>query len=219
MTDYGTIYNSGGFFSRKNREKWGRNGEESRNLSVKMAERGGFEPPEGYPSSVFKTDALNHSTISPHVSAFPAGQVMRSGHRNEDRQLVRTRRVHDRGGSVHAASNVAGVELGGRMPDREKKDFGVNKILEKRKKSRFGRKKRGNKPERYLKTGKRGDRIKTDNHQNNTPRVSRFIRADGFSADGQTRQCRESSAWLPEGNYRKSYQLEFAQVRKAAENQ
>ena len=45
MTDYGTIYNSGGFFSRKNREKWGRNGEESRNLSVKMAERGGFEPP------------------------------------------------------------------------------------------------------------------------------------------------------------------------------
>ena len=65
MTDYGTIYNSGGFFSRKNREKWGRNGEESRNLSVKMAERGGFEPPEGCPSSVFKTDALNHSTISP----------------------------------------------------------------------------------------------------------------------------------------------------------
>ena len=65
MTDYGTIYNSGGFFSRKNREKWGRNGEESRNLSVKMAERGGFEPPEGCPSSVFKTDALNRSTISP----------------------------------------------------------------------------------------------------------------------------------------------------------
>ena len=32
-----------------------------------MAERGGFEPPEGYPSSVFKTDALNHSTISPYM--------------------------------------------------------------------------------------------------------------------------------------------------------
>ena len=30
-----------------------------------MAERGGFEPPEGCPSSVFKTDALNRSTISP----------------------------------------------------------------------------------------------------------------------------------------------------------
>ena len=115
MTDYGTIYNSGGFFSRKNREKWGRNGEEPRNLSVKMAERGGFEPPEGCPSSVFKTDALNRSTISPHESA-------------------------------------------------GKTDFGVNKILEKREKSRLGKKKRGNKPERYLKTSKRGDRIKTDNH-------------------------------------------------------
>ena len=32
-----------------------------------MAERGGFEPPEGYPSSVFKTDALNRSTISPYM--------------------------------------------------------------------------------------------------------------------------------------------------------
>ena len=34
----------------------------------KMAERGGFEPPEGYPSSVFKTDALNRSTISPRAA-------------------------------------------------------------------------------------------------------------------------------------------------------
>ena len=45
MTDYGTIYNSGSIFSRKMREKWGRNGEECPILSVKMAERGGFEPP------------------------------------------------------------------------------------------------------------------------------------------------------------------------------
>ena len=30
-----------------------------------MAEREGFEPPEAFTSSVFKTDALNHSTISP----------------------------------------------------------------------------------------------------------------------------------------------------------
>ena len=30
-----------------------------------MAERGGFEPPEAYTSAVFKTAALNHSTISP----------------------------------------------------------------------------------------------------------------------------------------------------------
>ena len=36
---------------------------------MKMAERGGFEPPEGCPSSVFKTDALNRSTISPHENA------------------------------------------------------------------------------------------------------------------------------------------------------
>ena len=36
-----------------------------------MAERGGFEPPEGYPSSVFKTDALNRSTISPHGDVQP----------------------------------------------------------------------------------------------------------------------------------------------------
>ena len=66
MTDYGTIYNSGGFFSRKNREKWGRNGEESRNLSVKMAERGGFEPPNGnIPLTVFETAAFDRSAISP----------------------------------------------------------------------------------------------------------------------------------------------------------
>ena len=75
MTDYGTIYNSGGFFSRKNREKWGRNGEECPFLSVKMAERGGFEPPEGCPSSVFKTDALNHSTISPLRRILPGDTI------------------------------------------------------------------------------------------------------------------------------------------------
>ena len=66
MIDYGTIYNSGGFFSRKNRKKWGRNGEESRNLSVKMAERGGFEPPNGKnPLTVFETAAFDRSAISP----------------------------------------------------------------------------------------------------------------------------------------------------------
>src|SRR5688572_24017956 len=30
-----------------------------------MAERVGFEPTEGYPSAVFKTAAINHSTTSP----------------------------------------------------------------------------------------------------------------------------------------------------------
>lgn len=30
-----------------------------------MAEREGFEPPEACTSAVFKTAALNHSTISP----------------------------------------------------------------------------------------------------------------------------------------------------------
>ena len=66
MTDYGTIYNSGGFFSRKNREKWGRNGEECPFLSVKMAERGGFEPPNGKnPLTVFETAAFDRSAISP----------------------------------------------------------------------------------------------------------------------------------------------------------
>ena len=46
-------------------QKWGNFGEEMQNTSVKMAEREGFEPPEAFTSSVFKTDALNHSTISP----------------------------------------------------------------------------------------------------------------------------------------------------------
>ena len=40
-------------------------GEELRNLSIKMAEREGFEPSETCASAVFKTAALNHSTISP----------------------------------------------------------------------------------------------------------------------------------------------------------
>ena len=31
----------------------------------KMAEKEGFEPSESCPSAVFKTAALNHSTISP----------------------------------------------------------------------------------------------------------------------------------------------------------
>ena len=34
-------------------------------ISMAMAERGGFEPPEACASAVFKTAALNHSTISP----------------------------------------------------------------------------------------------------------------------------------------------------------
>ena len=33
-----------------------------------MAEREGFEPPEACTSAVFKTAALNHSTISPKIS-------------------------------------------------------------------------------------------------------------------------------------------------------
>ncbi|MBP5585993.1 MAG: hypothetical protein J6Y92_06535 [Lentisphaeria bacterium] len=49
--------------------------------------------------------------------------------------------------------------------------------------------------------------------------VSLFVRADGFSAYGQTRQCRKIRAWLPERNQLKPYQLDFARVRKAAENQ
>ena len=32
-----------------------------------MAEKEGFEPSESCPSAVFKTAALNHSTISPRV--------------------------------------------------------------------------------------------------------------------------------------------------------
>ena len=30
-----------------------------------MAEREGFEPPDGYPSTVFKTAAFDHSATSP----------------------------------------------------------------------------------------------------------------------------------------------------------
>ena len=66
MADIGTIYNSGSIFSRKMREKWGRNGEECPILSVKMAERGGFEPPNGKnPLTVFETAAFDRSAISP----------------------------------------------------------------------------------------------------------------------------------------------------------
>ena len=32
-----------------------------------MAEREGFEPPEGYPSTVFKTAAFDHSATSPRA--------------------------------------------------------------------------------------------------------------------------------------------------------
>ena len=39
----------------------------SRIFAKKMAEREGFEPSDSCPSSVFKTDALNHSTISPQM--------------------------------------------------------------------------------------------------------------------------------------------------------
>ena len=38
-----------------------------------MAERAGFEPAEACTSAVFKTDALNHSTISPHQKS--AGNI------------------------------------------------------------------------------------------------------------------------------------------------
>jgi hypothetical protein len=44
MADYGTIYNPGGVFSREKPRKWGRNGEESRKLRVKMVEQMGVEP-------------------------------------------------------------------------------------------------------------------------------------------------------------------------------
>ena len=36
-------------------------------LTKKMAEEEGFEPSESCPSAVFKTAALNHSTILPHT--------------------------------------------------------------------------------------------------------------------------------------------------------
>ena len=34
-------------------------------LEVLVAEREGFEPPEGHPSTVFKTAAFDHSATSP----------------------------------------------------------------------------------------------------------------------------------------------------------
>ena len=46
--------------------KWGRIGKETRKLSIKMAERGGFEPPNGKnPLTVFETAAFDRSAISP----------------------------------------------------------------------------------------------------------------------------------------------------------
>ena len=42
---------------------------------MRLAERGGFEPPEGCPSSVFKTDALNRSTISPLRRILPGDTI------------------------------------------------------------------------------------------------------------------------------------------------
>ena len=56
-------------------------------------------------------------------------------------------------------------------------------------------------------------------HSRKEARVSLFIQTDVFSADGQTRQIRKIRAWLPEGNHRKSYQMDFARMRKAAGNQ
>ncbi len=35
-------------------------------LLLSMAEREGFEPPDGCPSTVFKTAAFDHSAISPY---------------------------------------------------------------------------------------------------------------------------------------------------------
>lgn len=37
----------------------------------KIAEREGFEPPVGYPTTVFKTAAFDHSAISLCASAYP----------------------------------------------------------------------------------------------------------------------------------------------------
>ena len=46
--------------------KWGRNEDKTRKLSIKMAERGGFEPPNGKnPLTVFETAAFDRSAISP----------------------------------------------------------------------------------------------------------------------------------------------------------
>ena len=46
--------------------EWGRIGKETRKPSMKMAERGGFEPPNGKnPLTVFETAAFDRSAISP----------------------------------------------------------------------------------------------------------------------------------------------------------
>ena len=41
-------------------------------LEAKLAEREGFEPPDPFGSTVFKTAALNHSATSPKFSVIPA---------------------------------------------------------------------------------------------------------------------------------------------------
>ena len=52
--------------SARDGEERGRNGEKRSVLSVKMAERGGFEPPNGKnPLTVFETAAFDRSAISP----------------------------------------------------------------------------------------------------------------------------------------------------------
>ena len=42
-----------------------------------MAEKEGFEPSEAYASAVFKTAALNHSTISPQVHVLKISPIYR----------------------------------------------------------------------------------------------------------------------------------------------
>ena len=50
----------------KKRERLEENGGKTRELSKKMAERGGFEPPNGKnPLTVFETAAFDRSAISP----------------------------------------------------------------------------------------------------------------------------------------------------------
>ncbi len=47
-------------------------------LTKKMAEEEGFEPSESCPSAVFKTAALNHSTILPLIKAIFYSDLTRS---------------------------------------------------------------------------------------------------------------------------------------------
>lgn len=43
-----------------------------------MAESEGFEPPEGYPSTVFKTAAFGRSASSPEISCVPKAEELKS---------------------------------------------------------------------------------------------------------------------------------------------